>query len=302
MANDRIIQLATNLDKLSAKASKAAFANGGYASEKIDGVWVAAVCINGVVEFYSSTLEKYISLNGTDLEAEIRSLHIGSWMSFVLIAEAYTPDTAQAVISGNCRTETIGYAKDIELHVHDILTLEEWSHGKSDTPYEQRKTKLSNLVGTGRFVKRLEQYEISSPEALSEYALEVQRTGGEGVCYRPRLAGWLSGNRGTNLVRIKEKMTYDLEAIGVSGVQEGPNGGLLGVLQVKWREFGKVDGKESIQDIRGMTHDQLRAWNADPELIVGKIVEVEAMKFTAFGMLREPRFKVIREDKAVADL
>lgn len=304
MASDRIIQLATNLDKLSTKALAVAFNSGGFVSEKLDGVWVAAQCLDGDVTFKSSTMESYVALNGTQLERDIQALHVNSWTSFVLIGEAYHPDLEQAVISGLCRKETIGHAVGMQLHVHDILSTAEFYEGESVVPYKERLLRLDSLMDykDTKHLQRITQTYIHGAEALKTHASIIQGRGGEGVCYRPENAGWVSGNRGTNLIRIKEKITYDLEALGVSGVEDGAKGGLKGVLQVKWREFGNVDGKESIQDIRGMSHDQLRAWRDNPELIVGQIVEVEAMKFTAYGMLREPRFKGIRTDKGVADL
>jgi DNA ligase-1 len=245
-----------------------------------------------------------MSLNGTLVQQDIQALHVGSWTSFVLIAEAWHPDLEQAVISGLCRTEVAGAAKGIQLHVHDILSLAEFDAGESVVPYKERLLRLDSLMGykDTEHLTRITQTYIHGAEALKTHASIVQGRGGEGVCYRPENAGWESGNRGTNLIRIKEKITFELEAIGVSGVEAGSKGGLKGVLQVKWREFGKEDGKESIQDIRGMKHSQLLEWRDNPELIVGKIVEVEAMKFTAFGMLREPRFKSVRLDKNVADV
>lgn len=301
---ERIIQLATNLSDLSPRRIKSAFFEGGYASEKLDGVWIAAKYnLRGVV-FLSSTLGNCMSLNSTVLEQEVLDVHTKSWTTFVLIGELYHPDLSQAEINGMSSKQQEGYASDMELHLHDCLTVEEFNDGKSEQPYEQRLWRLQSLVDSSAYTKLkvIPQRPISTPEELTAFALEVQQRGGEGVCYRPKNAGWESGDRGTNLVRIKEKMTYDLEALGVSGVEAGAKGGLKGVLQVKWRLFGKSDGEVIIQDIRGMKHDQLRAWSENPSLIVGQIVEVEAMKFTAYGMLREPRFKGIREDKAVADL
>ena len=304
MASERIIQLAKNLSDLSPKAKLKAFASHGFASEKLDGVWVAAKCIDGVVTFHSSTLENYMALNGTQVEQDIKALHVSSWTSFVLIAEAYHPDLEQAVISGLCRTETHGAARGIQLHVHDLLTVQEFTDGESCVPYEERLLRLDSLMDykDTAHLQRIPQSLISSESELTEIAKAIQKRGGEGVCYRPASAYWQSGDRSTNLIRIKEKITYDLEVLGVAGVEAGSKGGLKGVLQVKWRAFGNPENEVIIQDIRGMKHDQLRSWSENPELIVGKIVEVEAMKFTAYGMLREPRFKGIREDKAVADL
>lgn len=299
----RIIQLAKNHDSLTAKARAAIF-TGGWASEKLDGVWVAARCVGGEVTFYSSTLEEYVSLNATEVEAAIQSLHIGSWSDFVLIAEAYLEGEEQAVISGICRKQERGYADDVELRVHDILTLEEWRAGKSTRTYEQRLNSLVALFAgrSGDSLSMIPQRWIENEEGFITFANEIQEHGGEGACYRHKGALWESGDRGTNLIRIKEKITYDLEVSRVGEVGTGEKGGLTGVLYVWWRQFGAVSGDREEIPVRGMKHDDLRAWAEDPSLIVGKIVEVHAMKFTNLGMLREPRFKSVREDKLEADL
>lgn len=301
---ERIIQLANNLDKLSAKAKAQAFADGGWASEKLDGVWVAAECIGGLITFFSSSREEYISLQGTQLERDIQRLHVHSWVDFVLIGEAYIPGSPQAEISGVCRKEMAGSAERIELHCHDVILLEEWQAGISYAGYHARKHHLDVLLDgmTTDRLKLCPQYHIASAEELVDLARGIQGAGGEGVCYRPLHAKWESGNRGTNLIRIKEKITLDLEAIDVQRVQVGAKGGLEGVLRVRCRKFGRADGEEYAQDVRGMTHAQLLAWHESPSLIAGRIVEVEAMKYTAYGTLREPRFKSIREDKTQADL
>lgn len=300
---ERIIQLAKNLDALSLKAKTGLF-DSGYASEKLDGVWVAAVYDGGTVTFFSSTLEEYISLNDGELEASIKELGIHSWTNFVLISEAYIPGREQQEISGLCRKQVRGHASEVQLHVHDILSIEEWQRGKSERFYKTRLMHLQAMLGglETSHLKLIPQQPISSEQEFKDYAANIQRQAGEGACFRPSTALWESGNRGTNLVRIKELITYDLEVVRVGEVGVGAKGGLTGVIYVRWRQ-GAVPTAPAVEaPVRGMSHDELRAWSADPALIVGKIVEVHAMKFTNLGMLREPRFKCIREDKVVADL
>lgn len=298
MASDRIIQLARNLSDLSTKAEAKAFATSGWGSEKLDGVWVAAVCTKSDVKFFSSTLEEYISLSGTQLETDILKCPT----DMVLIGEAYHPDLEQAVVSGLCRKEVRGHANEVQFHCHDILTTAEWKDMRSVRRYKDRLRQLAKHITPTAKLKVIPQHVIKSVVELRALAHTIQQRGGEGACYRPDDAGWVSGDRGTNLIRDKEKITFDLEAIGVAGVATGPKGGLLGTLQVKWKRGGVPTGEPCTQDIRGMSHDELRAWHADPSLIAGKIVQVEAMKFTAYGMLREPRFKCVREDKKISDL
>lgn len=79
-------------------------------------------------------------------------------------------------------------------------------------------------------------------------------------------------------------------------------GGLTGGVIVGWKKFANPEEEYEDQLIRGMSHADLEAWASDPSLIVGKIVEVEAMNITPLGYLREPRMKSVREDKFEADL
>ena len=301
---ERIIQLATNLDKLSPARLKKLFKR-GFASEKLDGVWMAATCVDGNIEFLSSTLEKYISFKGTELEDTIKQLHIRGWTNFVLIGEVYKEGVEQQVISGIARTEVEGHAGAMEFHVHDMLQINDWVLGNTSTPYSMRLMQLETLVGEefrNASLKLIPQHEITSIEEFMAFSKAIKLQGGEGACYREEDAGWESGNRGTNLIRDKQKITVDLVVTGVKDVEEGDKGGLKGVITCRWRAFGKLENPVVDIPIRGMSFDQLRAWDKDNSLIVGKVVEVEAMKYTNLGMLREPRFKFIREDKEQGDV
>jgi DNA ligase-1 len=57
----------------------------------------------------------------------------------------------------------------------------------------------------------------------------------------------------------------------------------------------ELDGKTQ-KVSTGLTQEQADAFTADPALIVGQHIEVEAMGLTSTGLLREPRFKGIRTD------
>lgn len=301
---ERIIQLATNLDKLSPKRLEKLFKR-GFASEKLDGVWMAATCIDGNVEFLSSTLEKYISFKGTELEETINAIHVRGWTNFVLIGEVYKEGVEQQVISGIARTEVEGHADALEFHVHDFLQIDDWVRGLSQVPYAMRLEQMEVIIDKdlrNASLKVIPQTFITSQQEFISFSKAIKLQGGEGACYREEDAEWESGNRGTNLIRDKQKITVDLVVTGVKDVEEGDKGGLKGVITCRWRAFGKLDNPIVDIPIRGMSHAELRAWDADNSLIVGKVVEVEAMKYTNLGMLREPRYKYIREDKEQGDV
>ena len=53
--------------------------------------------------------------------------------------------------------------------------------------------------------------------------------------------------------------------------------------------------------ISGMKDSQRHLWWSNPDEIIGKIVQVDAMSESSKGKLREPRFKGIRTDKTEGD-
>ncbi len=295
-------QLAKNLKDLKPKDVDAMFP--GYISEKLDGVFMFAVCIGGGVEFYSRTGELVLSPLGTQIEKDIRAISVSSWVDFVLVGEFYKPDTEQSEISGVFRKQKVGYAEGYEYHIHDTLRPDEFSSGLSTMPYYQRLQRMDALLFGVELcsVRRVPQNLCFTSGVLIDAGISAFAKGAEGVIYRPQNAGYVAGNRGTNLVRIKQECSYDLEVLGVNEVKRSAKGGLEGSIKVKWRTWGNIDGEIVEQDIRGMSHEQLLAWADNPSLIVGKIVKVAAMRLTRYGMLREPRFKEVRFDKEAPDL
>lgn len=295
-------QLAKNLEQIPAKKRDAMFP--GYMSEKLDGVFMFAVCIGGRVWFFSRTGEVVLSPVGTQIESDIKQLHVDSWLDFVLIGEFWHPTLEQAEISGIFRKQQEGYAEGCQFHVHDKLTVDEFLAGCSEQTYARRLVSLTGLMAGPEkpAVKLVLQKRCRSAVEFIGFSDSIQKAGGEGGIYRPDSATYVAGDRSTNLVRIKQEISYDLEVLRVNEVKTGPKGGLLGSIAVRFRKFADPAGEVLPIDIRGMGHDDLRAWSEDPSRIVGKVVKVTAMRFTNLGSLREPRFKEVRFDKEQPDL
>lgn len=118
--------------------------------------------------------------------------------------------------------------------------------------------------------------------------------GGEGIILKKCDAGYSSGKRNADLLKIKEELTLDLYVEGLvegEGKYKGTTGALL------------VRGKDGlIHTISGMTDEQRDAWWDNPALIKHHVVEVKVMKKLPCGSLREPRFKAVRYDKGVEDI
>lgn len=300
---ERNIQLASNLDALSPKRRAEAFERGGYASEKLDGVWAGLRVEGGVAEFFSSSEETMISMQGTTAmqEAELR-LPDG-----VYIGELWNPELPQKDISGISRKKVPGRGERLEFHMHDYIPIDDYTKGETSITYCVRRAAVIEAVFPAehnhvyRRLRVIPQHKVDSEEEFIDFEEHLPK-GSEGAIFKPDFALWEKGNRGINVIRIKRTMTFDLLVTGVSEVERTEKGGLTGGIIVGWKKFAKPEGEYEAQLIRGMSHAELEAWAENPSSIVGKIVEVRAMNITPLGYLREPVFKVVREDKQKPDV
>ena len=96
------------------------------------------------------------------------------------------------------------------------------------------------------------------------------------------------------MFRIKENIDFDLEVVDVF---EGKNQftDMLGGVVCRF------ENDKLIRVGSGFTKQQRAEFWADPSLIIGKVIEVKAMKKSSKGDLREARFKRIRNDKTKGD-
>ena len=139
--------------------------------------------------------------------------------------------------------------------------------------------------------------ETSSVNTWKKIAKDVWGKGSEGIILKRSDGFYGSGKRNFDLMKIKEEVTLDLLVVGMD-IGLGKYSGTLGSLKCK-------DKKGRIHNVSGMTDEQRHAWwetQAEKESIIGKVVEIKAMKIMKDGSLREPRFKCIRQDKTEFDI
>ena len=136
----------------------------------------------------------------------------------------------------------------------------------------------------------------NDPLIWQQAAEKVWSIGGEGVILKRVDAPYDAGKRNCNLMKIKEECTVDLLVVGMA-MGEGKYHSTLGKLILRDKS-----GKE--HRVSGMTDTQRDEWWRAPKgtikcphPIMGRVVEVKAMKQLKDGSLREPRFKAIRYDK-----
>ncbi len=135
----------------------------------------------------------------------------------------------------------------------------------------------------------------NDPTRWHAVAEGVQSRGGEGVILKATDALYAPEKRNSTMMKIKEEVTVEMLVTGV-GAGTGDHTGMAGKLICK----DEVDQMHEI-GCGCSTHEERTEW-LKTNSIVGKVVEIKAMKKLKDGSYREPRFKAIRHDKEVHEL
>ncbi|WP_338807244.1 hypothetical protein V8U11_10965 [Pseudomonas chlororaphis] len=307
----KLVQLVQDLDDVHKKNLKPAEYL-YHVTTKLDGVFALFVWIAGGWATFSRTGEQMKSCG--HIERRLEELNIP--MTMVVIGEVLklnplpegSPEDSFEALSYAPVQDTSGafrrHKRDesLRLVVHDFLSLEGFTKGFSEGAFGDRMMYAERcglpMTRDKSPLVRIPEFTCVTLELAQLIAEQVIDDGGEGVIVRDLEATWEAGKRDHRIMRIKEKITKDLK---VTGVQEGVGkmAGMAGALLCRWR---LKNGQLVDIPVAGGDFETRKAWLKDPSLIVGQIVEVEAMKMTPTGALREPRFKGIRHDKAEADV
>jgi ATP-dependent DNA ligase len=302
---NKLVQLVQDLDDVNAKHQKPA--NYLYhVTTKLDGVYALFVWIAGGWATFSRTGEQMKSCG--HIERHLEELKIPK--TVVVVGEVLllnpapegSPEESFEDLSYATVQETSGafrrHQRDeaLRLVVHDFLSDQGFEMGATASVFANRIARALRcgvpMTRDKNALVRIPEYTCVTLELARLIAEQVIDDGGEGVIVRDLEATWEAGKRDHRIMRIKEKITKDLRVVGVKeGV--GKMAGMAGTLTCKWHD--------TTIEVAGGDFLERKAWFMDPSLIVGQIVEVEAMKVTPKGVLREPRFKGIRFDKTEAD-
>jgi|688.fasta_scaffold91505_4 ATP-dependent DNA ligase len=211
-----------------------------------------------------------------------------------LIFEATIPNLPFHELNGvlNRKSEE---ASDVVLNLHDAIFLD-----RPELAFKERY-KYANIaygmlkVWLGHWVELIPILAVTSDEEfIYKYFNSILELGREGIVLKNWEAGYFFGKRNANMMKLKEEVTKDLAVVGmVEG--EGKYQGTLGALIVQSRDGTK-------HQVSGMTDYERDLWWEDRASIIGKVVEVRAMKELEDGSLREPRYKACRFDKTLAEI
>ena len=178
----------------------------------------------------------------------------------------------------------------VVFQLHDVVTSDK-------LPFNQRY-KMANEITNDLDNDLVELVKIlhvsSNKERWKEIYEEIVDAGGEGVILKQAFGIYQPNKRNHSLMKIKCEITLDLVVVGVvKGTGKYAN--TLGALQVQ-------DRTGFIHTISGMNDAERDYFWTFPDEIIGKVVEVQAMKRISNGSLREPRFKAIRYEKDVSEI
>ena len=204
-----------------------------------------------------------------------------------VIVEATIPDIPFHIANGifNRKQEQ---ATDAVLWMHDLIHLSRAVTAverfkQVQRVYEQCKFKLVPVLGV-----------TNQHEEFLRFFDSVVERGGEGTVMK-RLSGiYTMSGRNEDLLKMKAEITKDLLCVGVEhtvGKKGEPSVNLI-LRNKAGQDIPVVVPKDS---------DQI-AWGNNHSLVLDKVCEVVALRSLENGKLREPRFKVIRQDKTVNDI
>lgn len=207
------------------------------------------------------------------------------WKDVVLFVELWHRDMEFADISGKVRQHSP--APELIYKAWDVVPADAYDVGECTVPFKQRYVWIQENTPED-FCAYLYPF---NPVSLQQEANQLARSGRyDGLIAKDPNGTWKLG-LGTDgeSIKIKQKLSFDLEVVGVTE-GAGKHEGRIGSLLVRFLDGVIIGVGTGLSD-----RDRLRDdW-------VGKIVEVEAMGYSSEGSLREPRLKGERFDKEQAD-
>lgn len=187
-----------------------------------------------------------------------------------------------------------GEKRGLDFFVFDCLPIDEFNEGISKKVYKERMADLDEIlneyVKDSMNIRRVPTYYIGSDKkVINDLLPVVVGQGYEGLMINT-LNGHYQTKKTKDLLKVKQFYTVDLRCIGV---KEDIRGGKCGSITVDYKGYEV--------DVAGLKEDEKILFWKNPNLVVGKIVEVQYFEETKNkdgGLsLRFPSLVRIRDDK-----
>lgn len=270
------------------------------ATTKLDGIRAVVFATDDGVKMFSRSgheLEGYV-----DLENEFKKLAKGYVYDGEILAMNYDDlDSKELFQLTSSITRSKGIKEDVEFWAFDMISIEDFKKGASDTKASVRKGLLENLVEEVKKYDTLENIHYVYPlydgvfdkVKLEELSDQAKNNGLEGIMVQLSNASY-ECKRTKNILKMKAFESADLRCVDVYEGKTGKNIGKLGGLILNY--------KGHLVNIGGGFTDEQREdyWN-NKEMVLNKIIEINY--FEEFENedgrldLRFGTFKGIRNDK-----
>jgi len=312
----KVTQLVLKYDaKTRKKFEKELLAQSYRAEKKEDGLFAHMVVVDGqVISVRSRTGNELVNLDGLCERVEDAFALKGA---HVIMGEVVNPETSLEQLGAMIKSSRKKpLSKDEELaHVatafvaFDMVTLDEFNVGTSDTPSQQRREYLEEAYDIRYFINGVSLSEVIEWKVRGHNHIDALATveiedGEEGIVVKANLAPWESCRRTHLNFKIVSGVDFDLRCIGYEMGTEGTKReGMVANLIMQWKPYGLPENEyvELVMDGRA-TDVQRKEWAADPTLIVDKIFHVHGLCVGSKGSIRLVKFHEIRIDKDIADL
>lgn len=195
-------------------------------------------------------------------------------------------------LSSICRTK--GEKSGVKFVVFDMLLVSSFNKGKSTLPYKER---ISNLTFNMTKMKLTYSalhiyvnqigilYKGKDASQIDHYMKQMVDEGKEGLMIDFPDEPYLT-KKSKSILKVKKYHTIDLEVVGV---REGKNKGKAGAVEVYYNGLLNL--------VTVGLKDQKDKWLQNPNLIVGKIIEIKYVEETVDGNMRHANILRVREDK-----
>lgn len=208
----------------------------------------------------------------------------------VIFGEVYKYGTPFKEISGAFRRHKP--QPGLYVMVFDAVPFDDWRAGKCDKPYIERYTALNDAWPRTPIASLIvaPALDLGAPQGFANAM--VSQGGYDGAIIRRKNAPWTTGaSKNGEAIKVKPVQSLDLRAVDWF-YGKGKHAGRAGGIVVEYR---------GVQTQVGTGFSDAERDTIASQGTRNQIAEVEFMKLTTDGKLREPRFKGWRYDKDKAD-
>lgn len=251
-----------------------------FCSRKLDGCrCIVMVDDDGLVNFFSragNEFEQLLDNAVKEVQALVPPGHVLD-CEVCILGEDGNEDFKAVVSEIHKKNHTIAKPR---LYVFDVITLEQFKAGKSESCFEERQAKLTKLFSnySGQVLTQLPQDIVTSAEALAASLDDATSRGWEGLILRKNVP--YEAKRSNDTLKVKKFLDAEFTVLGtVFGKKQILKNGIkteVDVLSSVEIEFER----NKVNVGSGFSDEERERLFAQPLLILGKQITVQYFEAT----------------------